>query len=157
MLPFRFFCPIASLDSLFSRSLPQGNSLLHRSSALHSRQNKLQHLLVSFARLLRWTSLLSRSQPLGCSLLRRLSALLSNKISFEVPSLLFCPITALVFVPQSVTTIRLLPPSSFVFLVLEQNKLRSFLVRSFVLRTKSAFGGADGTRTRDPRRDRPVF
>ena len=44
MLPFRFFCPIASLDSLFSRSLPQGNSLLHRSSASHSRQNKLQHL-----------------------------------------------------------------------------------------------------------------
>ena len=44
-----------------------------------------------------------------------------------LPSCFFCPITASVFSPLSVTTIRLLPPSSFVLLVLEQNKLRSFL------------------------------
>ena len=44
----------------------------------------------------------------------------------QLPFRLFCPITALDFSPQSVTTERLLPLSSFVRLVLEQNKLRSF-------------------------------
>ena len=56
-----------------------------------------------------------------------------------LPSCLFCPITASVFALQSITTIRLLPSSSLALLVLEQNKLRSFPLSSFVLRTKSAF------------------
>ena len=47
-----------------------------------------------------------------------------------LPSCFFCPITASVFSPLSVTTIRLLPPSSFVLLVLEQNKLQNFAVRT---------------------------
>ena len=45
-----------------------------------------------------------------------------------LPSCFFCPIAALDFSPQSVTTVRLLPPSSFVRLALEQNQLRSFLL-----------------------------
>ena len=45
-----------------------------------------------------------------------------------LPFCFFCPIAALDFSPQSVTTVRLLPPSSFVRLALEQNQLRSFLL-----------------------------
>ena len=41
-----------------------------------------------------------------------------------LPSCFFCPIAALDFSPQSVTTVRLLPPSSFVRLALEQNQLQ---------------------------------
>ena len=47
-----------------------------------------------------------------------------------LPSCFFCPIAALDFSPQSVTTVRLLPPSSFVRLALEQNKLQNFAVRT---------------------------
>ena len=47
-----------------------------------------------------------------------------------LPSCFFCPIAALNFSPLSVTTIRLLPPSSFVRLALEQNKLQNFAVRT---------------------------
>ena len=92
---------------IFSRSLPQGNSLLQSLSSLFSTKINF-NFLASFARWLRWTAHL-----------------------------------------QSVTTIRLLPPSELVFLVLEQNKRRNI--------PKNFSRGADGTRTRDPRRDRPVF
>ena len=47
-----------------------------------------------------------------------------------LPSRFFCPTAALNFSPLSVTTIRLLPPSSFVRLALEQNKLQNFAVRT---------------------------
>ena len=67
-----------------------------------------------------------------------------------LPSCFFCPITASVFSPLSVTTIRLLPPSSFVLLVLEQNLLRSFPLGSFVLRTKSAFAVRTGLEPATP-------
>ena len=82
-----------------------------------------------------------------------------------LPSCFFCPIAALDFSPQSCTTVRLLPPSSFVRLALEQNQLQSFLLALLFfgqnqlqyLKELVFFCGADGTRTRDPRRDRPVF
>ena len=82
-----------------------------------------------------------------------------------LPSCFFCPIAALDFSPQSCTTVRLLPPSSFVRLALEQNQLQSFLLALLFfgqnqlqyLKELVFCCGADGTRTRDPRRDRPVF
>ena len=45
----------------------------------------------------------------------------------QLPFRFFCPITVLDFSPQSVTTTRLLPLSSFVRLVLGQNQLQSML------------------------------
>ena len=68
----------------------------------------------------RWEQRESNPRPSAC----KADAL--NQLSYAPFSCFFCPITASDFSLQSVTTIRLLPPSSFVFLVLEQNKRRKY-------------------------------
>ena len=68
---------------IFSRSLPQGNSLLQSLSSLFSTKINF-NFLASFTRLLRWTSLGGRSLPKGNSLPSRSSALPSGKISGEI-------------------------------------------------------------------------
>ena len=67
-----------------------------------------------------------------------------------LPSCFFCPIAALDISPQSVTTERLLPPSSFVRLALEQKQLRSFLLCFSCSRTKSAFAVRTGLEPATP-------
>ena len=78
-----------------------------------------------------WEQRESNPRPSAC----KADAL--NQLSYA-PFLLILSDNCVRLSLQSVTTIRLLPPSSFLFLVLEQNKLRSFLFGYFVLRTKSA-------------------